>query len=252
MSDLANRVHGAAKPIPVRGLGTYLRWMGGSGEQLWLQLDESGEGVGMNPHFSGESRLPVAVNEWVRDPRGTALDGSLHGWADPQQPVTGDKPGDFGGWYPLTFDMPDAALARDLPVPAKLELQVAAFAHELKVFASEAAYREGVQGKKNPMAVRSFIPSGHFGEGPPRAEGFFTGVVEKAAVKTNVLTGLPFHWALVDTLGGKYDVVVDPALVSGPLQVGKVVQGVFWFSARIAGNASMKKRGVMAWLKGKA
>jgi hypothetical protein len=51
--------------------------------------------------------------------------------------------------------------------------------------------------------------------------------------KVNVLTGRAFYWALVETLGGAYDVVIDSRGLSGVPAVGGVLSGSFWLSGRI-------------------
>jgi hypothetical protein len=54
-----------------------------------------------------------------------------------------------------------------------------------------------------------------------------------AEEKINTLTGHAFYWALVDTYGGAYDVVIDPSLLPGVPAVGGVISGSFWLSGRI-------------------
>jgi hypothetical protein len=51
--------------------------------------------------------------------------------------------------------------------------------------------------------------------------------------KINVLTGRAFYWALVDTFGGAYDVVIDSNLLPGVPEIGGVISGSFWLSGRI-------------------
>jgi hypothetical protein len=51
--------------------------------------------------------------------------------------------------------------------------------------------------------------------------------------KINVLTGRAFYWALVETLGGAYDVVIDSNLLPGVPAAGGLISGSFWLSGRI-------------------
>ncbi len=87
------------------------------------------------------------------------------------------------------------------------------------------------------FASQSFIPSGLFkspdDDSPPRAEAFFTGHVLEAERRTNALTEMDFIWCLVETLGGVFDVVIDPQLLPEVPRVGGVIQGSFWLSGRI-------------------
>jgi hypothetical protein len=48
----------------------------------------------------------------------------------------------------------------------------------------------------------------------------------------NVISGAQYWWALVDTLGGTFDVVIDPALLPDQPRAGNVVSGWFWLSGR--------------------
>jgi hypothetical protein len=57
-------------------------------------------------------------------------------------------------------------------------------------------------------------------------------------MRTNELTGCSFCWALVKTLGGTVDVVVDPALLEATPRVGSIVKGVFWLSGRLVTGPS--------------
>ena len=57
-------------------------------------------------------------------------------------------------------------------------------------------------------------PSGLFAPGgsnlaSPESHAVFTGHVIVGGVRQNSITGRAFYWALVDTLGGRYDVVID-------------------------------------------
>jgi hypothetical protein len=73
---LAEEVAPAASPVPVPG-GRYLRWCGGSGEELWLQVSSRESLIGMHPHFSGRSSVRVGLTGRIRRDRDTTLDGAL-------------------------------------------------------------------------------------------------------------------------------------------------------------------------------
>ena len=71
------------------------------------------------------------------------------------------------------------------------------------------------------------------------------GVVVEAGERHNAVTGEPFWWALVDTVGGTYDIVIDPVLLSGQeVRAGNVVAGWFWLSGRL--RTAVPSRG--GWL----
>ena len=58
------------------------------------------------------------------------------------------------------------------------------------------------------------------------------GVVE-AEERRNTVTGRPFCWALVETVGGTFDVVIDPELLPDPPRAGSVLWGWFCLSGRL-------------------
>jgi hypothetical protein len=188
----------------------------------------------MNPHFSGESAVRVGLVARIIRPDGTDLDGAFHGWVAP----AGDNP--ESGCYPFVFDAPDFQLHHQMHLPAIAEAQVVAFAHEVSLFTSPEAHAAWQTGEIK-FASQSFIPSGLFSPGgestePPEAQAIFTGHILKTEIRRNELTGKRFYWALVETLGGKFDVLFDPELVADSPTVGGVLSGAFWLSGRLLGG----------------
>jgi hypothetical protein len=227
---LANRVGSAAETIACAN-GRYLCWNRGRGEELWLQVDHEDTLIGMNPHFSGKASLRVGLQSRVHRDADTSLDGAFHGWADPQD-ASSDS-----GVCPLVFDAPDASVHGKLRLPSIVTVQIAAFAHEISIHASLADYEASREARELKFASRSFITSGLFSPDgtstePPQAHAIFTGHVLESATRSNALTGNAFHWALVETLGGSYDVVIDPHLSPLP-RPGGVLSGSFWLSGRV-------------------
>lgn len=208
--------------------GRYLRWQGGGGEELWLQMSAAGALVGMHPHFGGKARVRVGVNHRVGRDGDTALDGAFHGWAEPS-----DAPDD--GAYPFVFDSPDAGRHARTRLPLVTDVQIAAFAVEIRSFPTVEAYDASHAGAELRFASRSFVPTGLFDDGSAeaRATALLTGHVVDAATLTNALTGRPYHHALVDSHGGRFDVVIDPELLARAPVPGGVVSGTFWLSGRI-------------------
>lgn len=227
--DLARRASESSACLEAGPAGRYLRWSCPSGAELWLQVNAENELVGMNPHFRGESRVRVGLTARVERPQGTPLEGAFHGWADPP----GDAPD--GGAYPFVFDSPDFLLNGGIEPPALVEAQVVAFAHEVSFHASQADYYNA-QTSELRFADQSFIPAGLFesGENGPGATAIFTGHVLKTDERTNRLTGKPFRWALVRTLGGVFDVVIDPTLLDQTPTAGGLLSGSFWLSGRLS------------------
>lgn len=238
LGELAEQVGPKASALAVKD-GTYFRWTGSGGEELWLQVNADRELIGINPHFDGQSRIRVGVTARVSRKRDSELDGAFHAWASP-----GEKPAE--GEYPFIFDTPEAASYLDLEVPSIVEAQITAFAHELSLFASEEEQAAAEIGDGLKLAARSFIPSGLFVDkgqegAEPAAEAILTGQILQVELRTNELTGKSFWWAIVDTLGGQFDVVVDPVLVEREPVVGGFLSGSFWLSGRLITYPRKKK-----------
>ena len=234
LAALASRVAEGADTINARE-GQYLMWAPPSGEQLWLQVKHSGDAMGMNPHFEGKSSVRLTIEARVTRQTQTPLDGTFLAWANPSDDGA-------GGAYPLAFDCPDAAVHEAMELPATAVAQIAAFAQQITVHESEAAYLADQVAQGLSFDSRSFIPSGLISPSgepvmPPESHALFTGHVVEAAERVNAITGDTYWWALVDTQGGTFDVVIDPALLSKPVHAGNVVSGWFWLSGRLRNGA---------------
>jgi hypothetical protein len=86
---------------------------------------------------------------------------------------------------------------------------------------------------------------------PPEPHALIAGQVVDASVRANAITGKPFLWALVDTVGGTYDVVIDPALLQRSPRAGDIVSGWFWLSGRLAEGSAPAKSGWLRRLTGR-
>lgn len=214
--------------------GAYLKYSDPSGAELYCQVNKKNEVLGMNPHYKGKSKFPVALTSKVERSE-SALDGSFHGWAAPTDP---DNP--ESGAYPFVMDLPDFYTLSPIVFPHHTHLQLAAFAQQdFQLYGSEQEYldsrKEGVK-----FSTRSFIPTGLFSnnqedEGPssPEAYGMINGIIKEWEKKTNGITGQPFYWIFIETLGGDLDVLADPVLVKQDPVNGGVLTGQFWLSARV-------------------
>jgi hypothetical protein len=243
LAALASTVAERADTINARD-GQYLKWAPPSGEQLWLQVRHNGDAMGMNPHFEGRSSVRVALEARVTRKAHTPLDGTFLAWANPPAHATS------GGDYPFAFDCPDAASHDDLQLPATATAQIAAFAQQLSVHRSEAEYIAGQTAGGLSFGSRSFIPSGLISPSgepitPPESHALIAGHVVEASERRNTVTGAPFWWALVDTVGGTFDVVIDPDLIDRPVQPGNVISGWFWLSGRLRTGTGPR----LPWLK---
>jgi hypothetical protein len=131
-------------------------------------------------------------------------------------------------------------------MPATLTAQVAAFAQQVTLFESVAAYTasQAAQGVTSPS--RSFIPSGLIspaGEpvSPPEPHALIAGHVLESETRVNAVSGTPYVWALVDTIGGTFDAVIEPGLLPHAPRPGEVLAGWFWLSGRLLTGAHASK-----------
>jgi len=243
---LARQIAGSAQRFDVSG-GRYLCWKDPSGAELWLQVDDSGQLLGMSPHFSGSSDVRVALTASVERPDDTALDGAFRGWADPQNEDA------VPGAYPFVFDCPNARMYDDVLVPSVARVQLAAFAHEVDLFDSPDAH-SAAQTEELKFASQSFIPSGLFppdGDttAPPQAYAIITGHIREWHRFINSVTDEAFLWVAVETHAATVDVLMDPELVSSSPVVGGVLSGSFWLSGRLT-KYPRKQRGLLKRLFG--
>lgn len=232
--DLALRAAREGEPFEARG-GSYARWSPGSGIELWAQVTRDGKVVGINPHYSGGATTLVGLTSRVVR-RERSPDDGFFGWASPrnQDPES--------GWYPFVFDAPDYELHRDLTLPVIREVQLAAFAHEIRAYQSDEEYEEARRrgDRGTGLAAEAFIPSGLFKPGgeaiePPQALAVLAGHVLEARLLSNPVTGASFQWARLRTYGAEIDVVADFEVIVGRTKEGGVLSGSFWLSGRIRG-----------------
>lgn len=212
---------------------------------MWLQVSHDRQLIGIIPYYSGASRIRVGVTTRVLREHDSDLDGAFHGWAAPEdKEVT-------SGCYPFVFDVPDYGRYTNLVIPSVVETHIAAFAHDVTVYPSVDAYYAS-QSAEPRFASQSFIPSSLFsseGEGavPPQAHAIFTGHITAAASKRNGLTHEQYYWAHVETLGGGFDVVMEPSLCNTSPQPGGVLSGSFWLCGRLM-HFSESRKGLVSRL----
>lgn len=231
LAALASQVADKAERVSAAP-GDYLKWAPSSGEQLWLQISHNGDAMGMNPHFAGKSSIRLGVEARVARPSHTPLDGTFLAWANPPAGAV------TGGDYPFAFDCPDAARHLTLALPAVVTAQVAAFAQQVSLYESARAYASSPDSAGSQGASRSFIPSGLISPAgdpviPPESHALIAGEVLEAAPRVNAISGTRYWWALVETAGGTFDVVIDPELLTDQPRAGNVVSGWFWLSGRL-------------------
>jgi hypothetical protein len=236
------------------GPGYYYRWQSDGGYELWVHLaKQSGQDdeklgiVGVTPFFHGKGRMPVRVMKKRQRPSDNAFEGAAFVEIEP-----GRRPHQCA--TVALLDIVDYALWANRVTPFLAQAQIAAFPHNLDIFASERAFAGAQVGQQVPFEPESLFASGLFStaaeaggstvfhdpskadfDAPSRA--FFTARVLNCELRRNSVTGQSFHAALVKTLGGTIDLVADLGQVGDALRPGCIVQGEFWLCARlIEGN----------------
>ncbi|GGO08251.1 hypothetical protein [Saccharibacillus kuerlensis] len=212
--------------------GAYVQFQAGGGAELWLQLNREGVAIGMHPHFTGAGLMQIGIEGELQHEEANELDGTFYAWA-------GAKPGHPGeGLYAFLFDVPDRDRYGSITTSMIRQVQLSAFAHELKVFSNEAdyfAYQLERSAGGLILTTETFESTGLNDQGgEPGSTAAFTGRVLRAGWVRNEMTGLYFQWALVRTLGGDIDVVADERLVGErEIQEGDILSGSFWLSGRL-------------------
>lgn len=230
LNDLLEKVYSKGDSVNSRQ-GLYVRYQDESGAELWIQVTEKKELVGINPFFDGESAVRVGIMSAL-DNAEDFLDGSFYGWANPDN-LEGEEPGD----YPFVFDLPDFYATTEFDMPSTQRVMLNAFAEQIEIFKSEEEFLE-LQPTEMSMAPESFIPIGLLDEdgGPstdPKAFALINGRILACELKHNQLTGQSFWWLFVKTLGGKLDVMVaEEEMIKKP-EAGNVVSGTFWLIGRV-------------------
>lgn len=224
MAKVLQEIAPDAEAIPVE-VGLYLRWRSATGGELWVQAVD-GEVVGLQPHYVGPARMPVCVTARVPLPDDSALDGTWYAWADPDN-ATGDE---ALGVYPFLFSAPDARLLDGLQPQARRVLQIALFAHDIRVGETREAFHE----EDLRLAPIAAVPLGLFVEEgePPQALVLYAGTV----LSVNRLVepkGDAFYHLHLATLGGEVDVVASEEQLATVPAVGWAVRVSGWVSARV-------------------
>ena len=76
---------------------------------------------------------------------------------------------------------------------------------------------------------------------PPEPHALIAGHVLEAATRVNSISGVPYWWALVETVGGTFDAVIDPELLADAPRPGNVLAGWFWLSGRLMTGAPRRR-----------
>ena len=219
-----------SKPHSQRGDSMTLRWHDASGAELWIYVDETGAMKSVQPHFSGGPRIRLELQAAVERPEVSPFDGGFLGLTQ----EGGSNPS-LGGGFPLVFDAPDFPDVKEAFLTAKHDVELAGFAVELSVYASEEEFREA-QPDLKPLDVPAFLPAGMMAqmEGEePTAHALLVGRALESERVLNQLTQREFVRVRIETPAGPLDLIVDPAMVDDLPPDGSILQAGAWLSGRI-------------------
>ncbi len=235
--DQVRRILSASKPYSQRADGMTLRWTDASGAELWIYVDQSGAMRSVQPHFSGATRVSMELQEVVPREDLSPFDGGFVALTR-----TGGLNPTMGGGFPVVFDAPDFPDVKEAFLTAKHDVELAAFAVEFNAYPDEDTFREA-QPEMKPLEVPAFIPAGLMGKadgGDPTAHALMVGPILETTQVTNELTGMAFHRILMETPAGPMDLIVEPDLVTEPLEKGMILQVGAWLSGRLAPEDDQK------------
>ena len=139
----------------------------------------------------------------------------------------------------LAFDSPDFQLHSGLALPTTATIQVVAFPDDnVSVFESQDQFDSYIA--NNPKLSTPFFPLGLISQMPtydgdefPLDVVSLSGRILDSEIRKNTLTGETFHWALVDSMGSLFDVVVASELMKKEPKIGGVLEGYFYLSGRM-------------------
>ena len=232
------RILKESKPHSHRADSMTLRWRDPSGAELWIYVDDTGAMKSVQPHFSGGPRIRLELQAIVERPEVSPYDGGFLGLTQ----EGGSNPS-LGGGFPIVFDSPDFPDVKDAFLTAKHDVELAGFAVELNVYATEEAFREA-QPDLKPLGVPAFIPAGMVAQvegGQPTAHALMVGRALEAERVKNQLTGMAFVRIRMETPAGPLDMIVDPGMVEALPEAGYILQVGAWLSGRIAPENDQKE-----------
>lgn len=201
-----------------------------TGAELWfgLTVNAAGEAemAALNPAFAGKGSAKIVVDGDVSPADFKPFENRI------QARVGRDE-------IPLILDLADPGEAGHFTPGAAVTVDITAFADDISLHETEAAYYASQSDQKISFASNHFIPSGMFGdEGAakvPTAHALFAGQIVESELRRNE-KGKRSYWRfLVRTLDGVLvNVVADPADVKAAPKVGGYLAGSFWMSARLS------------------
>jgi hypothetical protein len=243
--DLMQRLAGAAHERLASDPGDYAIWRGITGAEVWFHVTgtrepdghlEDHEIIGFTPFFEGTSDIDLQIEAAFQRPGENPFEGAFKAWVAPD-------PANGVGVHPIVFDCVDFAAHRNRELPIRCNARLTAFARHISAYTDEVDYYTRQTADLN-RGARAFVPLGlmrrsgpeqmspeppNDGSSAPSSDALMTGTVIEHRLMTDSQGrggndgGTPFLWLLVDSLGATFDVVADPAVVTGTITDGGTV-----------------------------
>ena len=192
----------------------------------------------LSPGFVGQSLNSIRIHEFVAREWTcvSPFEGALVGWLEPDE----DDPA--SGECQIIFNIADDAKYRHLSLdtPFTTRAQISAFAIDVTLYPNEAAFKEEQDGGRNfTFAPQSLVPIGLLGFDDsllqqPSSRVLLNGHVLQSEIHTNALTGEIYYWVLLQSLGGSFDVLIDPKLCSCLPPVGCILSSTSFLVGRVS------------------
>jgi hypothetical protein len=218
----------------------YLRWEVGENLELWTRVKGGQPDALYHYYYAGGARMNVALLEKMPRRDETVSDGAFFCRSSACAGV-----GWIAGRVPFVFDTPDFHRYDDLLLPRLAQVQLTAFASNLRAFAYEGEYLEAFPTNEKGYGwnCKHFIPACLLGFRDEENElqaavTQVSGLVLDEGIITNPVTGLDFCWAKVETIGGEVDVVCSPERLSGYLVRGGIATANCYLYGRLIEDRS--------------
>jgi len=229
--------------------GHYRLWRTQAGAELWFHCprrDPARRGAptpapsghrltAVTPFHRGLSSCSVRIGRVLTFDRSNPLEGSCLAWLPPAA-VGGRE-------QVIVLELAPFALQPLKPTPFNTIAQIACFAHAVWAFPDVATYSTSTPRNRRIMAgafspiTETDVPEVRLSyRHSPVTLGLATGLVKRSIRHTNPVTGDPYYWMLLETRRGTFDVLANPASVTGDISEGQVAQVCGSFLARLSGT----------------
>lgn len=174
--------------------GSYSIWRSRTGAEIWFHLsvfgheDDARDIVGLTPWFEGESEVALEIRERVRRLDDNDFEGALSCRIQ-------------GTDHRIVFDAVDFAAHSDRKLPASVSARLVGFAKHVVVSRPDEEIVAAVT-----------------------RDARLCGRVLDHSELVNEASGGRFRWLLVQCLGARLDIVVEPGAIAGDIADGCHVQ----------------------------